>query len=1786
MKTVLALILAIASTAFGQQPQTQDQPIFNVNAKFANGTAPGYWITKGTGLVVNISGGTAFCGAAIIQYAGGTLTMTATATNYVYLNTASSCAPAVKTTALTVTDIPIAQVVTSGGAVTAITDLRTMMFQGGTTNASDPTKLPLAGGTMTGPIVLAADPVTASQAANKNYVDNHTGPDPTKLPLAGGTMTGPIVLAADPTTPSQAANKNYVDSHALSDPTKLPLAGGILTGPVTAPNVNGKNMPTGAATLQNTIDAAAALTPDGSVEIPAAYAGTDSFLQPGTGTTNPSGIFVEDKRPLPPKTARSVMEWGAKCDAVTDDWRAIQDALDYANMNFVALTLPASTCKISKPLDYLCQSIYGMGSMVSVIKGAPGQDVLNGVDGQDRKYLTRVNSCSAGGVNPVLSGFRLEVDASVDTTLLTNTLAASMLNSDSTLTLTNSANLYRSTGYVKVGRETMHYTGITTTGSGAPDSLIINPNFDNNGMGWGYDLSTLTVPPVYDTVNVTGGAAQSFYTNATTTRLIQSVAVITGHTYTLTFSVKSTGTTLSGGALGAGVFIVSGGTFSAPTGTNIITATSGANNGVLLSTAIAQNWTTATATFTANTTGSVRFYVTGNFNGTANPGVYFDGISMVDTASGTTTLTGLDRGTYGVAASAHAAGEPIAYLGDLFFFGSGSAWALNPFTTYAQHTPTTLVYSQSGQYFGKQTTIVLNSAAGWPVGGGVGQIGRTFFTYTGVSGNTLTGVSGGKFGTADLNYATQTPVIYSSYYPVAIRDNAPAGSTTFTAAVAPTAEWPASGSIIVNGTDLMSFTRSGSVFTVSATANAYKNGTIIALAEALSSTATSMTITDTPFPTPVGYADFTGFGEPIGCFNIDYGIAAVEYFCYTGGTPALIPTGTQLTPYMITYSGLMRGQNLSTAQTHSLLSQVQSVNPFTFVTPTQNGTKNGPIPAWNISNAGLGTHFSNGYPVGTVGAASALQMVQLNDIWVLGVNQNGTNGNNSCSFCFQHWMYQYSATHYRARGTNHGWLMAMPALNAIKIKDVGGNSPFNTMYGGAIETQNTFLSLSGPTTLVSLNTESGGNRTPFGESRAPSNTLAVDELGRGTDTALIMYDTNGEQNLGPTLTNAQAFYPVGHYMENIAGSDISINGGFTPNPFYLDMSESYFSGFLSSYGGMTLTGKGNTVLLKGAADARLTNLGTGNIISGASTAYSHRQGSQTGPAIAQLGNVAPSAFLKGLTNGNWYNSDQDLIVVASDWLNDLNRGYPVGTTLVQDATAPLGVGSVLHVPGGTIISGSVGDSGYAWTQRMGAGKGVFYISLKSDFGSVTQQWAGDNYGTSAVTCNLNATTWTVCTLPYDASGGISNNLTLTGQATSTNVGYTLGPIVISPKWGSLSVTSMTVDSLSIVGALTAASVTATGRISAINGSVFMGNNNSDQGSLQWGNTGAPADAKWWQWYVDSAGTWTARSLNDAFAGGIQNLFSITRTGSAPGPFAFQIPVTSTANFTGGNGGFAGGTIGGTAGSWSIANSAAGTDLKTWQQYVDGSGTMHGRAASDSLGSANDWFSITRTGFTPGPFALSVPLTSSGNLSGGNAGFIGGVLGSTTGSWSINNSGAGADLKTWQQYTDTAGTMHGRAASDSLGSANDWLTVTRTGFVPTLITFGAPLTASKLTASTNGVTGILVADIPAAQHIKSSGAIGAALTAKAAYVTCTAACTITLPTPVVGGQYCARNLPGVSSVITFAGIAGVSFELFNHSGWGAAANVPTSGGATGDQVCWIGYDATHYELFSYNGTWTD
>jgi hypothetical protein len=223
----------------------------------------------------------------------------------------------------------------------------------------------------------------AVQAVSKAYVDQSVSQLAQSLLTAnGGTLTGPLTLAADPTQPLQAADKHYVDTQVA---TAVPLAGGNMTGALETPAVNGVEAPEAASaqtTLQQAMTAAGAT---GAMEIPPTYAGTDTF-------TNLNGVRVTDLRTTgAQQVERSVKEWGAVCDGVTDDTNALQEAINYAQTHAVALTIPEGTCK-TRQLNWHGESIGGLGKQVSALMGFPGQDVLSTVaDSTNLLSYTRVH---------------------------------------------------------------------------------------------------------------------------------------------------------------------------------------------------------------------------------------------------------------------------------------------------------------------------------------------------------------------------------------------------------------------------------------------------------------------------------------------------------------------------------------------------------------------------------------------------------------------------------------------------------------------------------------------------------------------------------------------------------------------------------------------------------------------------------------------------------------------------------------------------------------------------------------------------------------------------------------------------------------------------------------------------------------------------------------------------------------------------------------------------------------------------------------------------------------------------------------------------------------------------------------------------------------------------------------------------------------------------------------------------------------------------------------------------
>jgi hypothetical protein len=129
---------------------------------------------------------------------------------------------------------------------------------------SDTTRLALVGGTMTGLLVLSADPSAPLGAATKNYVDGQVSTGlATKVSKAGDTMTGSLTLNADPSAPLGAATRQYVDNSISSISLTVALTGDVTgsgTGSIatTVAKINGALLGSTVVTAGNILIASGA----------------------------------------------------------------------------------------------------------------------------------------------------------------------------------------------------------------------------------------------------------------------------------------------------------------------------------------------------------------------------------------------------------------------------------------------------------------------------------------------------------------------------------------------------------------------------------------------------------------------------------------------------------------------------------------------------------------------------------------------------------------------------------------------------------------------------------------------------------------------------------------------------------------------------------------------------------------------------------------------------------------------------------------------------------------------------------------------------------------------------------------------------------------------------------------------------------------------------------------------------------------------------------------------------------------------------------------------------------------------------------------------------------------------------------------------------------------------------------------------------------------------------------------------------------------------------------------
>ncbi len=233
------------------------------------------------------------------------------------------------------------------------------------------------GATMTGPVVLATDPVRPLEAATKQYVDSG---DAAALSKAGGALSGPLTLSSDPTQPRHAATKHYVDSQTTG---LLPVGGGTLVGNLTLSG--DPSGPLDAATRQY-VDAGDAATAAALATETAARASAVSTIQTAVTSAQSAATAAQGSA-----AAAQASSGTAATNALAAQTAATAAATTAASAQGLAAgAFPTSGGKMTGNLSLSTSYVYaGTNDFAAVrLQGRPS-------DGKAMLYINRVGSAAS-----------------------------------------------------------------------------------------------------------------------------------------------------------------------------------------------------------------------------------------------------------------------------------------------------------------------------------------------------------------------------------------------------------------------------------------------------------------------------------------------------------------------------------------------------------------------------------------------------------------------------------------------------------------------------------------------------------------------------------------------------------------------------------------------------------------------------------------------------------------------------------------------------------------------------------------------------------------------------------------------------------------------------------------------------------------------------------------------------------------------------------------------------------------------------------------------------------------------------------------------------------------------------------------------------------------------------------------------------------------------------------------------------------------------------------------------
>ena len=282
-------------------------------------------------------------------------------------------------------------------------------------------KLPLAGGTLTGTLVLNADPVAALQPATKQYTD---AADALKVNKAGDTMTGALVLPGAPTADLQASTKKYVDDKDATQATyidtqdalKVAKAGDTMTGALVLSGDPTANLQ--AATKQYVDGGLSSHATDTSLHLTSTQnALLDAVTVSAAEINHLTGVTFDVQTQLDSKLSKSGGTMTGAIVLAADPAAAMQPSTKQ-------YTDAADALKVAKAGDTMTGALVLSGNPAANLEAAPKQYVDSTVSthaSDDTKHLTSDQNTLLDGITVSsteinrLAGVTSAVQTQIDT---------------------------------------------------------------------------------------------------------------------------------------------------------------------------------------------------------------------------------------------------------------------------------------------------------------------------------------------------------------------------------------------------------------------------------------------------------------------------------------------------------------------------------------------------------------------------------------------------------------------------------------------------------------------------------------------------------------------------------------------------------------------------------------------------------------------------------------------------------------------------------------------------------------------------------------------------------------------------------------------------------------------------------------------------------------------------------------------------------------------------------------------------------------------------------------------------------------------------------------------------------------------------------------------------------------------------------------------------------------------------------------------------------------------------